>query len=220
MDAEFWLQRWQEGRTGFHQPHPTPLLERYWDRIGARAGSTVLVPLAGKSHDLDWLAARGHRVIGVELSPLAVQQFFAERGIAPEVHDDADGIHHRAGSIDLIQGDAFALSDALLAECDLIYDRAALIALPADLRRRYLTTVYARLRPGCRGLLITLAYPEHEKAGPPFSVDAGEVAQLFAGQWGRDLLECKDILADQPGFQADGVTALTTSAWRLLRLDA
>lgn len=220
MDASFWLQRWQEGRIGFHQERPTPLLERYWDNVGARAGSTVLVPLAGKSHDMDWLAARGHHVIGVELSPLAIEQFFTERGLTPEVQSDADGTHHRAGTIDLIQGDAFALGDRLLHACDAVYDRAALIALPADLRRRYADRVYARLRPGCRGLLITLAYPEHEKAGPPFSVDAAEVGCLFASHWSRDLLECKDILADQPGFQAEGVSALTTSAWRLLRVDA
>lgn len=220
MDAQFWLQRWTEGRIGFHQERPTPLLERHWDSIGARAGSTVLVPLAGKSRDMDWLAAHGHRVIGVELSPLAVQQFFAERGIEPEVHTDADGIHHRAGAIDLIQGDAFNLGDALLASCDAVYDRAALIALPPDMRQRYASDLYRRLQPGCRGLLITLTYPESEKAGPPFSIDTAEVARLFSSHWARDLLQCKDILADQPGFQADGVTALTTSAWRLLRLDA
>ena len=65
MDADFWQQRWREGRTGFHQDRPTPLLAQYWDAIGVAAGARVLVPLCGKSLDLAWLAARGHRVLGV-----------------------------------------------------------------------------------------------------------------------------------------------------------
>ena len=215
MDADFWQQRWREGRTGFHQDRPTPLLAQYWDAIGVAAGARVLVPLCGKSLDLTWLAARGHRVLGVELSPLAIEQFFAEHALMPSVHASANGIHHVAGPIELIQGDAFALDPALLADCDAVYDRAALIALPAELRRTYRDTVYARLSRGCRGLVVTLEYPPGEKAGPPFPVDAAEMQALFAADWTLDLLERRDILATQPGFVADGVTDLHTSAWCL-----
>ena len=215
MDADFWQQRWREGRTGFHQDRPTPLLAQYWDAIGVAAGARVLVPLCGKSLDLAWLAARGHRVLGVELSPLAIEQFFAEHALMPSVHASANGIHHVAGAIELIQGDAFALDPALLADCDAVYDRAALIALPAELRRTYRDTVYARLSRGCRGLVVTLEYPPGEKAGPPFPVDAAEMQALFAADWTLDLLERRDILATQPGFVADGVTDLHTSAWCL-----
>ena len=215
MDADFWQQRWREGRTGFHQDRPTPLLAQYWDAIGVAAGARVLVPLCGKSLDLAWLAARGHRVLGVELSPLAIEQFFAEHALTPSVHASTNGIHHVAGAIELIQGDAFALDPALLADCDAVYDRAALIALPAELRRTYRDTVYARLSRGCRGLVVTLEYPPGEKAGPPFPVDAAEMQALFAADWTLDLLERRDILATQPGFVADGVTDLHTSAWCL-----
>src|SRR5690606_18113243 len=93
MDAAFWEQRWQEGRIGFHQDRPTPLLERHWDAIGAPPGSRVLVPLCGKSLDLAWLASRGHAVLGVERSSLAVQQFFAEQGLSPETAASPSGVH-------------------------------------------------------------------------------------------------------------------------------
>lgn len=217
MDAEFWQQRWREGKIGFHQDRPTPLLEQYWDAVGVPPGATVLVPLCGKSLDLAWLAARGHRVIGVELSPLAVRQFFEEQALEPKVRESANGIHFRAGAIEIIQGDAFALEASLLARCDALYDRAALIALPADLRRVYRDTVYARLRPGSRGLVVTLEYPPAEKAGPPFPVDADEMRVLFREDWAMDLLARRDILAQQPGFIEEGVTDLHTSAWRLTR---
>lgn len=98
-----------------------------------------------------------------------------------------------------------------------VYDRAALIALPPALRRRCARGVYGRLPPGCRGLLITLEYPQAEKQGPPFSVPEDEVHALFDGEWDVALLERRDILAREPGFRAEGVTALSTAVYRLRR---
>lgn len=218
MESDFWLQRWREGRTGFHQERVMPLLEKHWDALALQAGSRVFMPLAGKSRDMLWLAARGHRVLGIELSPLAIEQFFAENRLVPTVHESRYGTHHIAGGIELIRGDAFGLDDAALADCGGVYDRAALIALPPDLRARYVDELYARLPAGCRGLLITLEYPQHEKEGPPFSVEEAEVRRRYAPQWNVDLLERRDILTQEPRFIAAGVTALATAVYRLQRL--
>jgi thiopurine S-methyltransferase len=217
MDAAFWHRRWQDQDIGFHQSAPTPLLQKHWPAVGAPAGGTVFVPLAGKSLDMVWLAAQGHRVLGVELSPLAVAQFFAEHDLQPEIVESRYGLHHRAGGIELILGDAFALDAAALAECTAVFDRAALIALPAELRAPYVDTLYARLPAGCRGLLITLEYPQHEKAGPPFSVTEAEVRERYGRDWTVALLERRDILAGQQSFIDAGVTALETCVYRLQR---
>lgn len=217
MQAEFWLQRWREGRTGFHHERPMPLLLEHWPSLALPKGSRVLVPLCGKTLDMPWLAAQGHRVLGVELSPLAVAQFFAEHGLVPERHASPMGVRHVAGDIEIIQGDVFGLDDATLAGCDAVYDRAAVIALPAPMRERYAREVYTRLPTGCRGLMITLEYPQTEMEGPPFSVDAAEVDMLFRGDWNVDLLERRDILAAQPEFQEAGVSSLHTGVYRLQR---
>ena len=217
MEPDFWQQRWHEGRIGFHQDRVTPLLEQYWDALGVPAGGQVFVPLAGKSLDLAWLAARGHRVLGIELSQLAVEQFFAEHGLAPTLRKSRYGTHYAAGGIELVHGDVFDLDADALAGCAGVFDRAALIALPPDLRRRYASGPYAALPTGCRGLLVTLEYPQQEKAGPPFSVGEDEVRASFGRRWTVDLLERRDILADQPGFVAEGVTALATAAYRIVR---
>lgn len=200
MDPDFWHQRWREGRTGFHQNRPTPLLLGHWPVLGLAPGSQVFVPLAGKSLDLVWLAAQSHRVLGVELSPLAVAQFFAEHGLTPQVHDSRYGHHYRAGDIELICGDVFGLDADVLADCAAVYDRAALIALPPPLRRRYVHELHALLPTGCRGLLITLEYPPHEKQGPPFAAPEAEVRELYGRDWRVETLERRDILAQQPGF--------------------
>lgn len=215
MDPTDWQQRWREGRIGFHQDRVTPLLERHWPALGLAPGSRVFVPLCGKTLDMPWLAARGHRVLGVELSPLAVAQFFDEQALSPQVRESPLGTHFVAGPIEIICGDAFALDAATLAGCDAVHDRAALIALPRELRERYVHELHARLPAGCRGLLVTLEYPPAEKAGPPFPVDAAEVRRLYGQAWALECLERRDILAGQPGFVAEGVTSLHTAAWRL-----
>lgn len=220
MQAEFWLERWREGRTGFHRDAPMPLLLQHWPALALPRGSRVLVPLCGKTLDMRWLAEQGHRVLGVELSPLAVVQFFAEQGLKPVRRESPLGMRHVAGNIEIIEGDVFALDDATLAGCAAVYDRAAVIALPPPLRTRYAREVYARLPAGCGGLMITLEYPQHEMEGPPFSVDADEVAALFGAHWDLDLLERSDILAAQPAFREGGVTALHTGVYRLQRKPA
>lgn len=215
MQADFWLQRWREGRTGFHRDAPMPLLVKHWPALDLPTGSRALVPLAGKTLDMLWLREQGCRVLGVELSPLAVQQFFDEHDLHADVHESPLGVHHVVGNIEIIQGDVMALDDATLATCDAIYDRAAIIALPAPLRERYAREVYARLPPRCRGLMITLEYPQHEMDGPPFSVDADNIHMLLGDKWQTQLLERRDILASQPGFQHEGVTELHTGVYRL-----
>lgn len=217
MEPEFWLERWREARTGFHQDAPTPLLLKHWPAVGATPGSRVFVPLAGKSLDMAWFASQGYRVLGAELSPLAVAQFFESQGVEPSVEEAADGIHHLAGSIELVQGDVFALDADAIASCTAVFDRAAIIALPREMRERYVREVYGKLPCGCQGLLITLEYPQQEKAGPPFSVTADEVRALFDGEWLVTLLERRNILEQQPGFQAEGVTSLETVVYRLER---
>lgn len=217
MHPDFWQQRWRDGRIGFHQERITPLLEQYWNAIGVPVGSRIFVPLAGKSLDLLWLAARGHRVLGVELSHLAVEQFFAEHALEPTRRASRYGTHHVAGEIELLCGDAFGLDAHALADCAGVYDRAALIALPPQMRQRYAADLYSRLPAGCRGMLVTLEYPQHEKDGPPFSVPEAEVRARYGRDWAIEALERRDILASQPGFVADGVTSLHTVAYRLQR---
>lgn len=217
MDPDFWQQRWSEGRIGFHQDRVTPLLEQHWNAVSVPAGARVFVPLAGKSLDMLWLAARGYRVLGVELSAIAVEQFFAENNLSPEVCESPFGPRYAAGAIEVIRGDAFALDAQALSTCAGVYDRAALIALPPPMRERYVHELHSRLPSGCHGLLVTLDYPQVEKQGPPFSVDTDEVRRLYDRDWDIGLLERRDILAAQPGFVAEGVSALHTTAWRIHR---
>lgn len=216
MHPEFWHQRWQEGRIGFHQDGPTPLLQKHWPALNLPTGAQVFVPLCGKSHDLVWLASQGHRVLGVELSALAVEQFFAEHQLRPVITQSRYGRHYHAAGIELICGDAFGLDADLLRDCTAVFDRAALIALPPALRERYTGELYAALPAGCQGLLITLEYPQAEREGPPFSVPEEEVRALYASHWQVQRLERRPIPRQHPGF-VNGVSQVDTVVYRLDR---
>ena len=216
MQPDFWHQRWADHQIGFHQDAPTPLLVKSWPALGVEPGARVFVPLAGKSLDMVWLASQGHRVLGVELSRLAIEQFFVQHHLSPNTRTSRYGTHYLAGGIELIEGDAFCLDAELLHDCAAVFDRAALIALPPALRARYASDPYARLPTGCRGLLVTLEYPQPEKAGPPFSVPEDEVRTLYERHWEIELLDRRPILPEHPGY-VSGVSRLNTAVYALRR---
>ncbi|SIP99736.1 thiopurine S-methyltransferase [Solilutibacter tolerans] len=215
MEADYWKSRWLRGETGWHRDEVMPLLLRHWPSLHAKPGSEVLVPLSGKTLDMPWLAAQGQRVLGIELSERAIKSFFLEQELSDVVSDTPDGPLHRANDIAILEADAFEVSETTLSGIRHVYDRAALIALPPELRQRYVDTLYARLPAGTNAVLITLEYPQHEKDGPPFSVSEDEVYSLFSRVWDVALLERRDILQQQPSFVADGVSALQTAVYRL-----
>jgi len=217
MEADFWLERWRDGRTHFHQTRVTPLLAKYWPTLQLPAGSRVLVPLCGKSLDMVWLAQQGQRVLGVELSPLAVEQFFAENDWQPAVRETGPGKTYTAGDIDIYCGDIFDLGADVLGDCVGAYDRAALVALPAAMRARYARHVYGQLSNAYRGLLITLDYDQAQMEGPPFSVPDEEVQAVYAGHSEAVLIDRRDILAKEPKFVERGLTQLDTLVYRLQR---
>lgn len=215
MEPEYWKDRWGRGDTGWNQEQPTPLMLKHWPALGLPPGSRVFVPLAGKSRDMAWLAAQGHRVLGVELSELAIEQFFVESGLEPRVESSRYGRHYSAGGIELIHGDAFGLDGDVLRDCAAVFDRAALIALPPPLRRRYANGLYRSLPAGSRGLLLTIEYPQDQKEGPPFSVQEEEVRALLSSDWAVDLLERRDVPASAP--EAGDGLQMQTVAYRLQR---
>lgn len=220
MEADFWQSRWRSGRIGFHQAQVTPALQQWWPRLEIPNDSRVLVPLCGKSLDMLWLAEQGHAVLGVELSELAVQQFFAENDLVAEVHESAAGQHHVSGPIEIICGDMFAVPRSVLATCTAAFDRAALIALPPEMRGDYVRHVYGGVASGARGLLITLDYPQEEMAGPPFSVPDDEVQNLFAEVAQAKLLEQRSSLSSEDKFKERGVSRFDTLVYELSKANS
>lgn len=218
MEHAFWIERWQQGRIGFHRSDVNGMLLRHHAVLAA--GSRVLVPLCGKSLDMGWLAAQGHQVVGIELSRIAVEAFFAEHGLEPRVEERDSYLRFSTGGIEILCGDLFAIGAEDVGAVTAWYDRAAMIALPPAMRARYVEHLAGLVPPGARGLLVTLDYAPPLIEGPPFSVDEADVQARCAGCFRISLLECNEVLADEPRFLGAGISSMHEQAWALTRLDA
>ena len=215
MEKRFWMERWEKNETGFHQEQVNPYLIRYWPELGLARGGEVFVPLCGKSLDMHWLREQGHFVTGVELSDIAVHAFFDEYGYVPyRTHDGRFDIREAEG-VRLMRGDFFELAPADLAVVTAVYDRAALVALPSDMRRHYVSHLARILPPLTRMLLVTFEYPQNEMSGPPFSVPTEEVRELYRGFADIRLLSQQDLLEANPRFRERGLSRMQESVWML-----
>ncbi|SDB06574.1 thiopurine S-methyltransferase [Pseudomonas sp. NFACC23-1] len=214
MEPEFWHKRWSSNQIGFHLLEVNPYLQRFWPQLGLVQGSRVLVPLCGKSLDLLWLAHQGYSVLGVELSEKATIDFFLEHQLEPSVSEEGVFKVFRAADIEIRCGDFFALDREDVADCTALYDRAALIALPAPMRERYAAHLQ-RILPNGVGLLITLDYNQDEMPGPPFSVGNDEVQRLLGDVWRLEVLQEQDVLGESWKFLQAGVTRLDERVYRI-----
>jgi thiopurine S-methyltransferase len=204
--AEAWLERWREGRIGWHEDSGNASLKKHW----CASGRTVLVPLCGKSVDLVWLAAQGNRVIGVELSQIAVEAFFTEQQLDFHVSEGALRRFDAVGAdITIYCGDFMELDDV---RCDAHYDRGALVALTADLRPGYAAHVRSLLTDDALQLVITLDYDQSVATGPPFSIGADEVLDYWPGLERVDRYD--DTPNAPPKFLDAGLTEIIETVWR------
>lgn len=208
MEREFWHERWERNEIGFHSDAVNPHLERHLHRTSWPPGANILVPLCGKSLDLWWLRDRGFRVTGVEISPLAVRDFFAETGRDPDIVDRNGVAVYRLERLEIYCGDFFALGRHDLPPLQGVYDRAALVALPPRMRADYVNHIDSLTRAGTRTLLITLEYLQREMNGPPFSVPPGEVEERYSEGHRVQRLQSQDCLAAEPRFRAKGLSRL------------
>lgn len=212
MDASFWHNRWQTNQTGWHERDVNPLLIAHFPSLNVPPGSRVFVPFCGKSLDLGWLLSRGYAVAGAELSELAVTQLFAELGIEPRITEVGKHKHFRGEKIDIFVGDLFDLSHEMLGPVDVVYDRAALVALPEAMRVQYTTQLKA-LTALAPQLVIGYEYDQSVVPGPPFSVTTDELHRHYSDSYTLTLLARVDV----PGG-LKGKCPATEHIWRLEKL--
>lgn len=198
MEHDFWHQRWQNDDIGFHKPETHPLLDQAWDRLRVASDAPVLVPLCGKSLDLIWLRRRGHPVIGIELSEVAVEAFVEEHQLELERVETAWGYRLAGEGFSLLVGDIFAITAFDVGRCGAVYDRAALVALPPVMRLRYAHQLARIMIPGTPMLVIVFQFDRPTAEGPPFSVSEQEVVELFPEFQVRCVAERTVTLAERP----------------------
>lgn len=191
MDKEYWYQKWQSNDIGFNQAQPNKHMQRYFSSLKISPGSRVFVPLCGQSIDMIWLIEQGYEVVGVEISEIACRNFFNENKIPVTITRMKDFIVYRSQKIIIFCGDFFKINQRILDKIDVVYDRAALIAMPFDARKSYSEHLMELMESAKLMFLITIKYKQKEMQGPPFSVGEEEVSTLYSARFDIEQLFSK-----------------------------
>ncbi|MCG8312402.1 MAG: thiopurine S-methyltransferase [Pseudomonadales bacterium] len=209
MEQDFWHQKWASKDIGFHEGRPNALLVKYFRHLKIPENGRIFLPLCGKTVDIDWLLSQGFRVVGAELSETAVNELFQRLQLQPTIIEHENIRQYQAANIDLFIGDIFDINAALLGPLDAIYDRAALVALPAVMRKQYSQHLKI-ISDHATQLLITFTYDQATMAGPPFAVLASEVEALYSKNYSIKQLDSEPVAG---GLK--GQCAATEDIWLL-----
>lgn len=192
MNPDFWINRWEENRLGWHQDKAHNLLVKFIDAHPMPKDSRIFVPLCGKTRDIGWLLSKGYRVVAVELSRIAVKQLFDDLGVTPDVQESGNLKHFSAPDLDVYVGDVFDLTAELIGHVDLVHDRAAMVALPHEMRLKYVKHL-AEITQLARQFVISFDYDQSLLSGPPFSVPEPQIEALYGTQFTKKLFYRHDI---------------------------
>lgn len=214
MQISDWNTRWQNNQIGFHEAKPNACLTTHIEQFNLLQGATVFVPLCGKSNDLFWLAKQGYQVIGIECSSLAVEDFFKEHQLEPLKETIDHFTVYKSNNITIYQGDFFKLNQNHFELCDLIYDRASLVAFPADQRAQYVSHLKQWFSENTQLFLITLTYDQEIMSGPPFSVPREEVETHYKYKNIQQIRQF-DAIDEGPKWRKSGLTSLLDTAFKI-----
>ena len=221
VEHQHWIDRWEDGRIGFHQDKINPWLEKFLPNLFPQSepqqDKKILLPLCGKSLDLVWLAEKGFTSIGVELSSIATNAFFEEQNLTPTISSIGDFKKFQNSRITILEGDFFQLASNTLGECKAVFDRAALVALPDEMRKLYAEHLTNLISQGGKILLVTTEFPQQQKTPPPFSVSQKEVESLYQKHCDIELLHSEDLSATRDPLTERGVTSLVEKIYLLTK---
>jgi len=192
MEASFWNERWELGQIAFHEKMPNSLLVNQIEKLNLDKGARVFLPLCGKTLDFAYLLNFGYQVVGIELSELAIKELFQDLKLTPTISIAGELTLYQAEGIDIFVGDFFKLNSEILGTVDAIYDRAALVALPFEMRKPY-TQHLTEITLNAIQLLICFEYDQASMDGPPFSISPDEISQHYKDLYSINCVEKKDI---------------------------
>ncbi len=217
MDDEYWLDRWEREDIGFHQNETNHYLTQYWPALNLTQKSEIFVPLCGKSRDMLWLREQGHMVLGVELSTFAALSFFGENNLQADFQKNGKLDCLTGDGIRILCGNFFDVSPSNLTNISAVYDRAALVALSPEMRRKYASYLLDILPSGTKILVIGFDYPQSEMIGPPFAVSPDEVEMLYGQHATIRQLAQIDVLDQNERFRECGLSRLYESVYLITK---
>ncbi|WP_445357990.1 thiopurine S-methyltransferase [Microbulbifer sp. ANSA005] len=198
MKEEFWHDKWKRNDIGFHEAAGNSLLTEFFSSLSLSPGDRIFLPLCGKTKDIAWLLEQNISVVGCELNEEAVKQLFSEMAVIPQVSQVGNLKCYSAANIDIFVGNIFDLGREELGPVVAIYDRAALVALPSDIREQYVRHLMAITQVAPQ-LLVSFEYEQTQMPGPPFSVESRLIYEYYDADYSLQVLATRDVVGGLKG---------------------
>jgi phosphoglycolate phosphatase-like HAD superfamily hydrolase/SAM-dependent methyltransferase len=162
-----WDTLYQTGDTRWDKGEPAPGLVDFLSLHPEVAGQRVLVPGCGRGNDVRAWAESGCDVVGLDVSPRAIEEAASRLGADPRIR--------------LLVAD-FLSKPENFGQFDWVFEHTLWCAIPPSKRKEYVESVAAVLPSGGRYLSLNYLQPADE-AGPPFGVTVAELRSWFSGRF-------------------------------------
>ena len=152
-----WLEKWKKAEIPWHKPEVDNNVQRHLEELTqGQPSASILVTWCGKSVDMPWLCSQGYNVVGIELSAVAVRQFFEENKIpySTSVTTQANGeefVVYQAQDrkLTIFLGDYYKLTPDLAGTFEAIWDNNAFGSSPPADRLQYISVLASLLMDEC-----------------------------------------------------------------------
>lgn len=172
MEANFWVQRYEEGSTGWDLGEVSPPLKNYIDQLSNKQ-LKILIPGAGRAYEAEYLHNNG----------------FTNVFVADLVASAFDDLIQRCPSFPIehcIIGDFFAIDQ----QFDLLLEQTFFCAIQPSQRQAYADKSASLLTDGGFIVGLLFQFPLTEQ-GPPFGGNKEEYLNYFSDKFSIDkLAEC------------------------------
>ncbi|XP_050731594.1 thiopurine S-methyltransferase-like isoform X3 [Eriocheir sinensis] len=177
-----WKDRWNRGAIGWHQSDINFALQNHSSKLLTKPKCRVLVPLCGKTVDLEWLYREGHTVVGIDGVEQGIIEFFSEHNL-PHITEKLSWgkvFKTEDEKLKIYCCDIFKMDVQSLGKFDAVWDRGSLVAIYEEDRERYADLIKGLLAPEFCYLVNIIQYtPKGTFRGPPRNVPTKLVQELF-----------------------------------------
>ena len=234
-NMQLWDMLYQKGKDNWTKEAVDQELLKFRSTLtDGKTDLDIFVPMCGKSTVMLSLAEEGHRIVGIEWSKVAVEQFFEENNLEYTTQlcsiggTDIPMYKAKEKAVTIYCGDFFAFKQHKLGPFDCVLDHGSLGSFDVQVEPR---TTYAEIinsftKPGGRMLLSIFDYEQAEHPTMPFAVTEVEVGVLYEKSFELQLLQefdskkMRDVFksSEQTFFSASCLLSLSHFAWKILLL--
>ena len=197
-----------------------------------KTGLDILVPMCGKTKIMLYLAEKGHRVVGIEWSKVAVEQFFDENKLEYTTQlckiggTDISIYKAKDKAVTVYCGDFFAFKEHNLGPFDCVFDHGAIGCFEFQMSERpmYAKIINSVTKPGTRVLQSIFDYEHTEHPMVPFALTEAELVTLYKENFDIQLLqefdaqEFVDAFRFPSGSERFPVLTFSHFSWKILLL--